>query len=138
LKPIPPDARTELKVVVSDEMTVEFESLGPVHPVYSTYFLAKHMEEVSRTLVLPYLEDGEEGIGHVVNVRHLSSALPGMTVTLTGTNTGSEDGRRVVVSCRAVSELGDVVGEGETVQVVVAEDWLQQRFDELRTRWEPA
>ena len=73
-------------IVVTEAMTVDFEDrndprMGKLHPVYATYWVAKHMELVSRKLILPFLEEGEAGIGFEVAVKHVASALPGMQVT---------------------------------------------------------
>lgn len=132
---IPKDASARLEVLVSDEMRVNFATHGPGHPVYATYWMAQHMEEVGRTLVLPYLEQGEVVIGHEVAVRHLASALPGMRVEITAKHDGTE-GRRVVAVMRAVSELGDLIGEGTTTQVVLPAERLDGRLRDLRRRWQ--
>lgn len=136
MKPIPLGATATVTVVVGDEMTVDFQELGRVHPVYSTYWLAKHMEEASRKLALAYLEGDENGIGHRVETVHHSPALVGMTVEVCATyDAEGSEGNRIAARCRAVTELGDVVGEGATVQVVLPDDVIQRRFDDLRERW---
>jgi len=46
-----PDGRTaHLSVTVTEDMTVHFHGLGPLHPVYATYELARHFEEVGRAI----------------------------------------------------------------------------------------
>ena len=45
-----------LEVVVTPELTVHFEELGSVHPVYATYNMAKHFEEAGRKLLLGRLD----------------------------------------------------------------------------------
>jgi len=80
--PVPVGEAAELDVVVTPEMTVRFDELGPVHPVYATYSMAKHFEEAGRKIIVHFLEDGEGGIGSEVSVRHVGSALPGMRVTI--------------------------------------------------------
>src|SRR5690606_38914008 len=116
MRPIPPGFEARHTVLVTPAMTVDFEvadddKLGELHPVYATYWLAKHMELVSRKIILPYLEDDEEGIGYRVEVDHLASALPGMRVDVTGV-LDRQTNNRVHVSCTAVSELGDLIGRG--------------------------
>ena len=129
-------------IVVSDEMTVDFQvagdpRLGALHPVYATYWMAKHMELVSRKIILPYLEAGEEGIGFRVEVDHLASALPGMRVDLEGTFLRQER-NRVHVACRALNELGDLIGEGSTIQVILPLAKLESNFATLEERWAAA
>ena len=122
-----------VEILVTDEMTVDFEELGRVHPVYATYWLAKHMEEAGRKVILPFLEAEDEGIGSAVAVRHLAPVLPGMRVHVTAAHAGTE-GNRVLARCSAWSELGDLVGEGETEQVILPRGWLDRRLAALRER----
>ncbi len=141
MRPIPEHFATHHAVVVTPAMTVDFEHgrhdprLGKLHPVYATYWLTKHMELVSRKIILPFLEPGEEGIGQAVEVRHLASALPGMRVDLQAAFERM-DGNRVHASCVATSELGDRIGEGATVQVILPSDRLSAAFERLRQRWD--
>lgn len=120
-------------------MTVDFEvegdpKLGPLHPVYATYWLAKHMELVSRKIILPYLEPGEEGIGYRVEVDHLAPALPGMRLDINAAFDRQEK-NRVHVDCEAISELGDVIGRGSTVQVILPQERLDANLENLLNRW---
>lgn len=142
MREIPAGFTTEHEITVTDEMTVDFEDradprLGKLHPVYATYWMAKHMELVSRKIILPFLEPGEAGIGHAVEVTHLRSALPGMRVKLTATFERRER-NRIYASCEAVSELGDLLGTGSTVQVILDEKRLEVAFEELRRRFHAA
>lgn len=136
---IPPGYEAHHDLVVTPAMTVDFQvegdaRLGALHPVYATYWLAKHIELVSRKIILPYLEDGEEGIGYRVEVDHLASALPGMRVSVTGVFE-RQASNRVHVSCTAHNELGDLIGRGATVQVILAKARLEDNFAKLEDRW---
>ncbi|MEQ6896011.1 thioesterase family protein [Microbacterium sp. KR10-403] len=133
MREVPAGLCSTIDVVVSREMTVDFDELGPVHPVYATYWIAKHMEEVSRKLILPFLDHGEEGIGHSVTVKHFNSAPVGMRVTITATLVATT-ANRIVSECRAMSELGDVIAEGGTEQVVLPSEVIQRRFDRVRAQ----
>ncbi|WP_034386438.1 thioesterase family protein [Deinococcus sp. YIM 77859] len=134
MRPIPAGFTQTLTVTVTDEMTVHFAELGPVHPVYATYWLARHFEEAGRKIILPFLEEGEGGIGTDVQVIHTASALPGMTVTVTATFGGME-GRRILCHLRAVSDLGDEIGYGTTGQMVLPQARINAGFARLRERW---
>ena len=139
MKPIPAGFSREHELVVTDAMTVDFEqsdpALGKLHPVYATYWMTKHMELVSRKIILPFLESGEAGIGFEVSVRHLASALPGMRVHLRATHERTER-NRVYAQVDVFNELGDKIGEGTTTQVILPQDRLEQEFRNLRERWE--
>lgn len=139
-------ARHEL--TVSEAMTVDFEQddprLGKLHDVYATYWLTKHVELVSRKILLPFLEEGDAGIGFEVAVKHVASALPGMRVGLVAEHLRTDerpgaDGNvtaRVYVRCEAVSELGDLIGRATTTQVVMPRASLEASFRALRERWD--
>ena len=132
---IPEGFTQTLTVTVTPDMTVHFEELGRIHPVYATYWMARHFEEAGRKIILPFLEEGEQGIGFEVSVRHVASALPGMTMTVTARHERSE-GRRVYASMEAVSDLGDVIGTGTTTQVILPQAKIDAGFEELRRRFE--
>jgi fluoroacetyl-CoA thioesterase len=109
-------------------MTVDFEELGRVHPVYATYWLAKHMEEAGRKIILPFLEDGEEGIGSAVSVRHRAPAVPGTRVEVVAEHVRTDENR---VLARCVARAGDVVvGEGETEQTILPKRVIAERIAE--------
>lgn len=134
MQPIPAGFTQTLTVTVTDDMTVDFGELGRVHPVYATYWMAKHFEEAGRKIILPFLDAGEGGIGSQVDVTHTASALPGMQVTVTAVLERME-GRRVYATMRAVNELGDEIGTGTTTQVILPQARIDAGFDTLRERW---
>src|SRR5690242_2401593 len=117
--PIPSNQQAIFEITVTDQMSVQFEELGAVHPVYATYWMTKHMELVGRKLLLPFLEQDEEAIGHEVAVRHIASALPGMRVRIIAHQPRIEK-NRIYIHCQAYNELCDLIGEGQTTQVVLA------------------
>ncbi|GHF40155.1 putative thioesterase [Deinococcus metalli] len=135
MRAIPPGYTQTLDVLVTDDMTVQFGELGAVHPVYATYWLARHFEEAGRKIILPFLEPGEGGIGTQVDVTHTASALPGMRVTVTAVLERVE-GRRVHCRLSAVNELGDDIGHGTTTQAVLPQARIDKNFGALRQRWD--
>ncbi len=134
MRPVAIGEQAVLEVLVTPAMTVKFGELGELHPVYATYELARHFEEVGRKLLLPHLEDGEDGLGTALSVRHLRSALPGMRVTLSAT-VQCVEGRRLTIGIEAVSELGEVVATGSTEQYISSSERIQAGFAELEERW---
>jgi fluoroacetyl-CoA thioesterase len=127
MRPIPPRFEGRISVVVTDEMTVDFEELGRVHPVYATYWLARHMEEAGRKIILPFLDEGEEGIGSAVSVRHHVPAVPGARIDIVAAHDRTE-GNRVYARCRAQSESGELIGEGETEQTILPREAIAARI----------
>jgi fluoroacetyl-CoA thioesterase len=125
--PLPVGAAAELALVVTPEMTVRFDELGPVHPVYATYTMAKHFEEAGRKLLLPHLEPGEAAIGRSVSVEHLAPAWVGDTVRVSAECVELRGGR-LTCACRAVDADGRELGHGSTVQVVLPQQVLDDRL----------
>jgi fluoroacetyl-CoA thioesterase len=126
VRPIPAGATAELDVVVTPEMTVRFDELGPVHPVYATYSMAKHFEEAGRKLLLRHLEPGEAGIGSRVSVEHLAPARVGDALRVTARCVAVR-GNRLSCACVAVDAGGRELGRGTTEQVVLPEDVVAAR-----------
>jgi predicted thioesterase len=124
--PIAPGETAVLDVLVTEAMTVDFDRLGPVHPVYATYAMAKHFEEAGRTLLLAHLEPGEAGIGTAVSVEHLAPAWPGDRIRVTATCTGVR-GNRLTCALTAVDAHGRLLGRGTTDQAVLPEDVVAAR-----------
>jgi predicted thioesterase len=129
VRPVPVGASAVLDVVVTPEMTVRFDELGPVHPVYATYSMAKHFEEAGRKLLLEHLEPGEAGIGSALSVEHLAPCWIGDPVRVTA-RCAEVRGNRLTCECAAVDAGGRVLGRGTTVQVVLSEEAVQARIGE--------
>lgn len=118
----------ELEIDVKDEMTARFAG-ETVHELYSTSYLVHHMEFAARKLILPYLEDHEEGMGCYIEVSHLSFTLPGMKVNLTATVTDIRD-NKVIAEVEA-SNMRGKVARGTVTQAIVEKEWLEKRMKEL-------
>jgi fluoroacetyl-CoA thioesterase len=127
LRPIPEGYEARLGVVVSNDMTVEFGELGALHPVYATYWMAKHMEEAGRKIILPFLEPDEDGVGSALSLRHHAPVLPGARLEVIA-RYEKTDGNRIHARCEVRDEAGTLVGEGSTEQVVLPRDSLTHRF----------
>ena len=113
-----------MTVVVTEAMTVDFEELGRIHPLYATYWLCKHMEEAGRKIIIPFLEDGEDGIGSAVSARHLGPAVVGERIDVVAEYVMTKK-NRVIVRCRATTEAGRVIGDGETEQTILPRERIE-------------
>jgi len=127
-----PGAEAQVSIVVTPEMVAEFEELGLVHPVYSTWSMVRHMELASRKIILPYLEADEEAVGYAVSVTHLAPTPVGMRVTVTA-RLEQVDGNRIVCAVEARNALTRI-GEGTHVQVVLPKARLQARIAQVGRR----
>lgn len=83
MRPGPPRGETAtLEVTVTEAMTARVGG-QQIHPVYGTAALVQHVEEVSRKLLVPHLEPGEEGVGYQIEVTHRAPVPVGSTLVLT-------------------------------------------------------
>lgn len=105
-----------IEVKVTEDMFANFEG-ETVHPVYSTVAMVYHMEWVSRKIILPFLEDHEEGMGGAVTLKHVSPSPLGSNVTLTATLTSHEHAK-VITDVKAYNEAG-LIGKGEVTQIIL-------------------
>ncbi|MBT2680087.1 thioesterase [Bacillus sp. ISL-35] len=115
-----------IKVIVTPDMFARFEG-KLVHPVYSTVSMVYHMEWASRQIILPFLEDDEEGMGGAVTVKHIAPCIEGAEVVITATVTDLQD-NTILTNVRAETN-GRLVGVGEVKQVVLP----KSRITELLT-----
>lgn len=124
-----PGTEASVTITVTEEMLARFEQLGLVHPVYSTWFMVKHMELASRKVILPYLEPGEEAVGHSVSVTHRAPTAVGETVIARARLVRIE-GNQIICAVEAHNGR-TTIGDGTTIQVLVDADALRARFAEI-------
>jgi fluoroacetyl-CoA thioesterase len=118
--------RASIDVRVTPEMFARFEG-KLVHPVYSTVSMVYHMEWVSRRIILPYLEDHEEGMGGAVTVKHIAPCVEGAEVSITATVTDLQS--NIIITNVKAESRGRLVGVGEVKQVILP----KSRITELLT-----
>ncbi len=88
-----------------------------VHQVCSTYKLTQEAEWAGRRVLLPLLDEDEEGIGAAISLRHHAPAHVGATVTVTAWPI-SLAGNKLICSFEA--RIGDqLVAGGETEQAIL-------------------
>ncbi|SFA50070.1 Thioesterase superfamily [Parageobacillus thermantarcticus] len=112
-----------VEAVVTPDMFAQFEG-NVVHPAYSTVSMVYHMEWASRKIILPYLEEHEEGMGAAVSVKHIAPTAEGSTVTVTATVTEIRD--NVVVTKVEAKNETQVIGIGEVKQVILPKRKITQ------------
>ena len=100
-----------------------------VHKVCSTYGLAKEVEWSTRLFVIDMIEEGEEGIGVMLKIDHISPAFEGEIIFIEAifeSLVGNE------VICSFTAKVDDrIVAKGETGQRILTHDKLKQIFSNL-------
>ncbi|TFB19535.1 thioesterase [Filobacillus milosensis] len=115
-----------IHIQVTEDMFASFEG-NVVHPVYSTVAMVYHMEWVSRKIILPFLEDHEEGMGAAVQVKHIDAAPEHANVTLTATLTEFRDNQLVLTTVEA-RHNDQLIGKGEVKQVILPKEMIQKKI----------
>lgn len=118
-----PGAEAFVTVTVTPAMLATFEELGPVHALYATWSMVRHMELACRKIILPYLEADEDAVGHSISVTHLAPSRSGDRVTARA-RLLEIAGRRIVCAVEAHNER-EKIGAGTQVQVLMPKSRLR-------------
>lgn len=105
-----------IEVQVTPEMFAQFEG-KVIHRVYSTVSMIYHMEWVSRQIILPFLEEHEEGMGGAVSAKHLAPSPEGSMLTITAVLSRVKD--NIITTDVSVSKGTKMIGTGEVKQVIL-------------------
>ncbi|RHW42103.1 thioesterase [Neobacillus notoginsengisoli] len=105
-----------VQVTVTEEMFAEFGG-EVVHPAYSTAWMVYHMEWASRNIILPYLEDEEEGMGASVSVKHVAPGRLGDELTVTAVVTSISE--KAIVTEVKVNGPNGLIGIGDVKQAIL-------------------
>jgi len=102
-----------------------------VHDVYGTVAMVYHMEWAARRVILPFLEEHEEGIGTGVEVRHLYPAPVGAEVRAHAVCVKIQG--NTVVCDVTVWNGNQQLGDGQVQQRIIGRNTLHERFPEMWT-----
>lgn len=126
----PGDQKQYNKMVETDD-TAGFAS-GLVHPVYSTFSIARDAEWSGRLFVLELREDDEEGIGTFISVHHHAPAFPGELIIFTATLTAIR--RHEIFTSFEAWSGNRLIASGEQGQKLFKRDKLKQLFTLAKDR----
>lgn len=113
--------RAEVTCLVDEDMCPAFDGVV-VHRVYSTWSMAHQMELAARKVLVPFLEEDEEGLGTHLSIEHLAPTPVGKTVRTEAVATRVE-GHRLVCVVR-VYDGERLVGRGEQVQRILSKETI--------------
>ncbi|PLR81540.1 MULTISPECIES: thioesterase family protein [Bacillus] len=117
-----------IKVVVTPEMYARFAG-EIVHRTYSTVTMIYHMEWASRQIILPFLEEDEEGMGSEVKAKHLAPSPAGSQLTITAEVIGLKN-NKVITKVSAQNEK-ELIGIGEVTQVILSKDRIRELVEDI-------
>lgn len=114
---------------VTADMFAQFEG-DVVHPAYSTVSMVYHMEWAARQIILPYLEEHEEGIGGGVSARHLNPTPEGSEISVTATL--REVKGKAVICDLEVHNQKEKIGEGEVTQYILPREMIREKIESMK------
>ena len=118
----------EFKHVVEDADIAVFDT-GMVHPVCSTFALAKFIEWTSRLFIIDIKKEDEEGIGTKLHIEHLSPAFVGEDLNFKATITSIN---RNELICNVLVSVGNrKVAIAKTGQKLLLKHRLNEIFSSL-------
>ena len=120
----PGDVKVYLKKVTTRDVAAFHGEM--LHPVYSTFALARDFEWSSRLFFLEMKEDDEEGVGTFLQIAHQSPAMVDEMVTITAT-VESINGNELI--CIIEARSGDrIIATGKTGQKMLKMEKLKRLF----------
>ncbi|MFT9849763.1 thioesterase family protein [Aneurinibacillus sp. REN35] len=120
-----------VEIIVTSEMKPAFDEIV-IHNVMSTVTMIYYMEKAGRHVILPYLEEDEEGAGYEIHVKHLAPAVVGQRVSFTASCIEITRNRVVCQVC-AETEQG-IIGKGTFVQAIFPRRTMEERIQLLEEK----
>lgn len=120
-----PGDKIQFKKVVEPVDVASFHDMV-VHPVYSTFALARDAEWTTRQLVLEMKDADEEGIGTFLTVEHKAPAFIGEEIVFTGIIDSMNEHELI---CHYEARVGErVIASGKTGQKILKKEKIEKLF----------
>ncbi len=120
----PGDEKQYRKVVTPEDVAAFHGKM--VHPVCSTFALARDIEWTTRLFVLEMRDDDEEGVGTFVTIEHHAPAFIGEEINFTG-KVEEINGHELI--CSFVARVDSrTVATGRTGQKILKREKINQLF----------
>lgn len=120
-----PGKTSAFSIRVDPAMVAAFDG-EVIHPVLSTVMMIYYMEKAGRQVILPYLEEWEEGAGLAVDVKHIAPAVVGQKVRFQATCIEATN-KRVVCEVMAETDL-HLIGKGTFVQAIFFKEEMEEKI----------
>ena len=118
--------RGHQETTVTEDLLAKNVGSGSVK-VFATPMMISLVEKAAVLSVVPYLEDGQDSVGTLINVTHCSATPLGMKVWA-DTELVEIDRRRLVFKVAAYDERG-LIGEGMHERFIINKAAFQAKAD---------
>jgi len=121
----PGDQKFFKRIVLEADQAIFHDKL--LHPVCSTFALARDFEWSSRLFFIEMKEDDEEGVGTMLSIEHQSPAFVGEEISYTAT---VETIIKNELICSIVAKVSDrIIATGKTGQKMLKREKLSKLFN---------
>ncbi|CAH8706976.1 thioesterase [Paenibacillus thiaminolyticus] len=128
-----PGAEISFVVTVTPDMHPAFDGIV-IHEVMSTVSMIYFMEKAGREMIVPFLEEEEEGSGFALDIKHVGPAVAGQEVTFRAVCTEAGP-KRIICDVTAETKF-NLVGTGSFTQAIFDKRTMADRFAALRRKVE--
>ena len=126
MKPIfKPGAEKIYKKIIDKSDLASFKGKN-VHPVCSTFALAREIEWATRQFVIDMTDEDEEGMGTMLTIHHRSPALPGEEIIIRS-RVESIEGHELICAFQVMVDER-LIATGKTGQKILKRDKLEHLF----------
>lgn len=121
------DEKQYRKIVNADDVAAFHGKI--VHPVYSTFALARDIEWTTRQFVIEMCDIDEEGIGTFLTINHKHPAFVGDEVIIAGT---IEEINKNELICAYNAQVGSrLIASGRTGQKILTREKIERLFKQF-------
>lgn len=128
-----PGAEITFAVTVTPDMHPAFDGTT-IHEVMSTVTMIYYMEKAGREMIVPFLDEEEEGSGLALDIKHVGPAVAGQEVTFRAVCT-EVGAKRIVCEVTAETRI-NLVGKGSFTQAIFYKNTMAERLTALRRKTE--
>lgn len=124
-------SRGVFECIVTSDMCATLDGV-PIHPVYSSFWLAYHAEVAARRAIENFFDEGENAVGGEICIRHEAMCAVGDHVRVEAAVTEVRD-RFITCTIEAFSSSRRIA-TGHQVQIVLKQERIDDLVREAYTR----
>ena len=113
------------RIKIESFMSAELSG-NVVHHLYSTFWLAKHIEETARIILEPCLEDDEDALGSYLAIEHRAMTPIGDFVIIDGKVVEVKD--NVVVCQLTVNNSNGLAAFATQTQIILPKSIIEKKI----------